>query len=1218
MEQRGYAIAQANLQRKELALQEILLEANKRKLAIALLQEPYVGNKGKVRNHRGTRVYQKAIQGTEVVKAAIIVFDSTIDVVQYPELTTTNIVVVKLRTRAWEILVVSFYFEPDRDVEPYLEHLEKIKRKVNPRKMIIGGDANAKNTWWCSNNIDYRGQEVAETIHGMDLQVLNAGKIPTFDTIRGNKRYTSHVDLTACTPELIPYIEKWEVKPDITSSDHNTITFKIHIEKSKGIKIHRTTRIYNTKKAKWDQFSNKLSQSCIENKINKIEIDKIKNNIELDKKVDNYIDIINKISEETIPKKRENDKIKIPWWTEQLYKMKKEALTKKRRIWCAAQDRRQKVVEEYLQAKQKYEHEIEKAKIESWKKFCNKQEREGIWEGIYRVIGRTTAREEDIPLIKGNNTLSEAESAMYLAETFYPEDKMEDDNIEHQLIRELAKKISTEKSDGNEDPPFTKIELLDSIKDFNPKKAPGKDGLTADICEQAIKTDPDIFLSFANKCLELGFFPTSWKEATIIILRKPNKENYTSPKSYRPIGLLPVMGKILEKMLINRLKWHVIPTISPRQYGFMPQKSTEDSLYDLMKHIKEKIQQKQIVVMVSLDIEGAFDSAWWPAILNRLADTGCPINIRRTINSYLENRKIILRYAGEEIVRKTNKGCVQGSIGGPILWNLLLDPVLKIVERDKVYCQAFADDIVVIINGTSTIEIETITNNTLSRVWDWGVRNKLKFAPHKTNAMVITRKLKYDTPRLSMGGSVIKLAKEIKILGLTIDNKLTFNQHVANVCVKATNFYKRLSRAAKISWGLHPEIIRTLYTAVVEPIIMYASNVWHEAANKIKVQKQLNQVQRGFAQKISKAYRTVSLHSALVLAGILPLDLRIQEAAALYEARKGVLQPTLSGLEMETRVPYRLTSHPAKNMAWEFVCLEDEEEVKNNRNNQIRIYTDGSKIEGKVGAALSLWSNEAETTAQKFKLPSYCTVYQAELLAILKATEAVLKSTATSFGIYSDSKSSLQSLNNRQVNNPIVFKIKENLHKINNQSKNLSLYWIKAHAGHAENERADQLAKEAAIKLKKKADYELCPISFVKSQIRLRTLDEWNRRYQKGETAAVTKLFFPDIKQAHKTIRKIKTDNIITQLLTGHGGFSEYLHRFKCKEDPSCICEPGVSETVQHVIFDCPMYQKKRYETELKIGNAIKLERAKELIIDKNFIEYCKKLIKIVIIRNKV
>lgn len=89
----------------------------------------------------------------------------------------------------------------------------------------------------------------------------------------------------------------------------------------------------------------------------------------------------------------------------------------------------------------------------------------------------------------------------------------------------------------------------------------------------------------------------------------PGREDYTKPKSYRPIGLLPVLGKVLEKLLTRRLRWYLLPKLSVRQYGFTPQREAEDSLSDLVSHIRARMVAMEIVVLVSLDIEGAFDNA---------------------------------------------------------------------------------------------------------------------------------------------------------------------------------------------------------------------------------------------------------------------------------------------------------------------------------------------------------------------------------------------------------------------------------------------------------------------------------------------------------------------------------------------------------------------------------------------------------------------------------
>lgn len=117
---------------------------------------------------------------------------------------------------------------------------------------------------------------------------------------------------------------------------------------------------------------------------------------------------------------------------------------------------------------------------------------------------------------------------------------------------------------------------------------------------------------------------------------------------------------------------------------------------------------------------------------------------------------------------------------------------------------------VLVVDGQTASEVQEQANAALKHVRVWGVANKLRFAPHKTNAMTIMRKLKYDTPHLSMGGVDIGMSKEIKLLGIILDNKLTFNAHVTSACKKAVGVYHQLQRAAKVSWGLHPEVIRSI------------------------------------------------------------------------------------------------------------------------------------------------------------------------------------------------------------------------------------------------------------------------------------------------------------------------------------------------------------------------------------------------------------------------
>ncbi|GBP24895.1 hypothetical protein EVAR_14229_1, partial [Eumeta japonica] len=292
------------------------------------------------------------------------------------------------------------------------------------------------------------------------------------------------------------------------------------------------------------------------------------------------------------------------------------------------------------------------------------------------------------------------------------------------------------------------------------------------------------------------------------------------PKSYPPIGLLPVLGKTVERMLC---------------------------------------------------VVAGFG--------NPVARSKFPSKHPWHVLGYLRDREVVVRYAGGERRKRNSKGCIQGSITGPSFWNLILDSLLRELGELGVYLQVFADDVVLVFSEQSASSIKEEANRALARVHCWEVINKLRFTSSKTNSMLLTKKLKYDDPVVHMNGEQISLlVGQIRLLDLTIDRKLKFIPHVAKACKKTVNIYKGLAQAAKAKWGLSPEVTRTVYVVMIEPKVLYASCVWAPATRKLGVRKMLNAVQRSVALKACGAHRTVSLHSALIPSMLLPLDIRVREA----------------------------------------------------------------------------------------------------------------------------------------------------------------------------------------------------------------------------------------------------------------------------------------------------------------------------------------------------
>ena len=147
---------------------------------------------------------------------------------------------------------------------------------------------------------------------------------------------------------------------------------------------------------------------------------------------------------------------------------------------------------------------------------------------------------------------------------------------------------------------------------------------------------------FFNVCLLCPYFPAKWKRAMLKILRKPNKTLLCQHKTYRPISILPVLGKWFGKIILQRLLWHQNTNnwISQKQFGFQPEKSCIDAAVNLVEKIEAAFKQNKYVLVIYLDIAGAFDGAWHPAIIKGFIDRQCPHTL---INSFLSDRVVSLK-----------------------------------------------------------------------------------------------------------------------------------------------------------------------------------------------------------------------------------------------------------------------------------------------------------------------------------------------------------------------------------------------------------------------------------------------------------------------------------------------------------------------------------------------------------------------------------------------
>jgi retron-type reverse transcriptase len=220
-----------------------------------------------------------------------------------------------------------------------------------------------------------------------------------------------------------------------------------------------------------------------------------------------------------------------------------------------------------------------------------------------------------------------------MLEHFAPEDNRHDDSD----LDKQARTLSMEPIYTEDDKEFTAQEIWNAVTSLEGKKAPGLDGITGEIYKGAFKLFPNYITALYKGCLRQGTFPTRWKRAKVIPITKPGKENSEEVSKFRPVSLLNIGGNILEKMLINQINHHANSHdfLNTHQYGFTPQKGTTDAAMEVKNYVMEGLAGGEVIALISLDVKGDFDAAFWPSILNGLGACSCPKNFTTSLKAIL-------------------------------------------------------------------------------------------------------------------------------------------------------------------------------------------------------------------------------------------------------------------------------------------------------------------------------------------------------------------------------------------------------------------------------------------------------------------------------------------------------------------------------------------------------------------------------------------------------
>ena len=179
----------------------------------------------------------------------------------------------------------------------------------------------------------------------------------------------------------------------------------------------------------------------------------------------------------------------------------------------------------------------------------------------------------------------------------------------------------------------------------------------------------------------------------------------------------------------------------------------------------------------------------------------------------------------------------------------------------------------------------------MSKTANWA-SDKIKFNEEKSKVMLLTRQKRNEQKTVAeyLNNKIIPQVQTLKYLGIIMDYKLTFRDHINYVTDKCTRLVFALAKSAKINWGLGRKALKTIYVEGILSLLIYGAPVWIRAMEKVKYKNKVTRGQRLINIKMAKAYRTVSNEALCVVTGMTPLHVKIEEAARLYQYTGGSIK----------------------------------------------------------------------------------------------------------------------------------------------------------------------------------------------------------------------------------------------------------------------------------------------------------------------------------------
>jgi hypothetical protein len=383
-------------------------------------------------------------------------------------------------------------------------------------------------------------------------------------------------------------------------------------------------------------------------------------------------------------------------------------------------------------------------------------------------------------------------------------------------------------------------EIKSIIKRLGSRKAPGPDGIN-NIVVKNLPRKAVVYLTYIfNACIRKQYFPKIWRWATVVAIAKPGKDP-ADPKNYRPISLLCTISKIFERVILIRILRHIDQdnVLPDFQFGFRPHHSTCHQIVRITNHVKNEFRNKVSTGMLLLDIEKAFDTVWHDGLIYKMCAKNFPLFLVKLTQSFLTDRTFCVHYRGlESAIHQIPAGLPQGATLSPTLYGVFTcDPP----ELPNCDLAVFADDTAIYTSHSDVSIVIQCLQNAVNLLQLYYSSWKIKINPSKSQCIYFSKR---RSPRylpstdLDVCGSTVPWSDSVKYLGVFLDKKLLFANHIEYVLLKTEKmfriFYSILNRRSR----MNTKNKLVLYKVALRSILIYCCPAWANCAltHKKKIQ----------------------------------------------------------------------------------------------------------------------------------------------------------------------------------------------------------------------------------------------------------------------------------------------------------------------------------------------------------------------------------------------